>query len=90
MPAERIVCLTTETTEVLYLFGEQARIFGISGHINRPGWNTIPAVQNGFVHEIKSVDILQPGPSIITHGLKQLQAIIQQWRARQACNKHWG
>lgn len=58
--------------------------------ITRPGWNTIPAVQNGFVHEIKSVDILQPGPSIITHGLKQLQAIIQQWRAHQACNKHWG
>lgn len=58
--------------------------------INRPGWQTIPAVQSGAVHEIKSVDILQPGPSVIQHGLRQLHAIIQQWSARQAFNKHWG
>ncbi len=31
----------------------------------RPGWATIPAVKNGFMFEIKSADILQPGP--ITH-----------------------
>ncbi|HEX5539005.1 MAG TPA: cobalamin-binding protein [Methylophilaceae bacterium] len=57
--------------------------------IARPEWNQIPAVQHGFVHEIKSADILQPGPSVITHGLRQLQAIIQQWSARQAFAKHW-
>jgi len=57
--------------------------------ISRPGWDTIPAVRNGFIYEIKSADILQPGPSAITHGLKQLQDIIQQWGARQACKKHW-
>ncbi len=45
----------------------------------RPGWQDIPAVKNGFVREIKSADILQPGPSVITHGLKQLQAIYKQW-----------
>jgi iron complex transport system substrate-binding protein len=56
----------------------------------RPGWAAIPAVRNGFVREIKSADILQPGPSVITHGLKQLQSIIQQWGASQACKKHWG
>lgn len=50
----------------------------------RPGWENIPAVQNGFVREIKSADILQPGPSVITHGLMQLQHIIQQWSANQA------
>lgn len=50
----------------------------------RPGWGNIPAVQNGFVREIKSADILQPGPSVITHGLMQLQRIIQQWGASQA------
>ncbi|MFA6178032.1 MAG: cobalamin-binding protein [Candidatus Methylopumilus sp.] len=55
----------------------------------REGWAEIPAVKNGFVVEIKSADILQPGPSLITHGLKQLQAIIQQWGARQAHSKHW-
>lgn len=47
--------------------------------IRREGWHNIPAVKNGFVREIKSVDILQPGPSLITHGLKQVQSIIQEW-----------
>lgn len=47
--------------------------------IKREGWNNIPAVKNGFVREIKSVDILQPGPSLITHGLNQVQSIIQEW-----------
>lgn len=55
----------------------------------RPGWHTIPAVQNGFVLEIKSADILQPGPSVITHGLPQLQSIIRQWVVRQTHAKHW-
>jgi iron complex transport system substrate-binding protein len=30
-PPERIVCLTEETTETLYLLGEQHRNVGISG-----------------------------------------------------------
>jgi iron complex transport system substrate-binding protein len=33
---QRIVCLTTETVEVLYLLGEQDRIVGISGFTTRP------------------------------------------------------
>ena len=33
---QRIVCLTTETVEVLYAIGEQARIAGISGYTVRP------------------------------------------------------
>jgi iron complex transport system substrate-binding protein len=33
---ERIVCLTEETTEVLYLLGEERRIVGISGFTVRP------------------------------------------------------
>lgn len=47
--------------------------------IARDGWHTIPAVKKGFVREIKSADILQPGPSLFTHGLQQLQAVIQEW-----------
>lgn len=35
-PPERIVCLTEETTETLYLLGEQRRIVGISGYTVRP------------------------------------------------------
>ena len=33
---QRIVCLTEETTETLYLLGEQDRIVGISGFTVRP------------------------------------------------------
>jgi iron complex transport system substrate-binding protein len=35
-PPERIVCLTEETTETLYLLGEQHRLVGISGYTVRP------------------------------------------------------
>lgn len=49
----------------------------------RPGWDQMPAVQNNMVFEIKSADILQPGPSVFTHGLKQLTSIVEQWHALQ-------
>lgn len=35
-PPERIVCLTEETVETLYLLGEEARICGVSGYAVRP------------------------------------------------------
>lgn len=35
-PANRIVCLTEETVETLYLLGEQHRIVGVSGYAVRP------------------------------------------------------
>jgi iron complex transport system substrate-binding protein len=35
-PAQRIVCLTEETVETLYLLGEQDRIVGVSGYAVRP------------------------------------------------------
>src|SRR5580704_11629694 len=35
-PPERIVCLTEETVETLYLIGEERRIVGISGYTVRP------------------------------------------------------
>jgi iron complex transport system substrate-binding protein len=35
-PPERIVCLTEETVETLYLLGEERRIVGISGYCVRP------------------------------------------------------
>jgi len=57
--------------------------------MQRDGWQSISAVRDGFLREIKSADILQPGPSVIQHGLPQLHTIIQQWAARQAFSKHW-
>ncbi len=47
----------------------------------RPGWEAIPAVHNGHVYEIKSCDILQPGPAALTDGVHQLHAIVQRWAA---------
>jgi iron complex transport system substrate-binding protein len=42
----------------------------------RPGFDRIPAVRNGRLHEIKSPLILQPGPAALTDGLKALEEII--------------
>src|SRR4051812_46487918 len=35
-PPERIICLTEETVETLYLLGEEQRIVGVSGYAVRP------------------------------------------------------
>jgi iron complex transport system substrate-binding protein len=43
---------------------------------SRPGFDCVPAVRDGAVHEIKSPLILQPGPAALTDGLAALQAII--------------
>lgn len=45
----------------------------------RDGWADIPAVRNKQIFEIKSVNILQPGPAALTDGLTQLQEIIENW-----------
>jgi iron complex transport system substrate-binding protein len=49
----------------------------------REGWQAMPAIRDGHVYEIKSVDILQPGPALFSEGLPQLQAIIQHWQQQQ-------
>jgi iron complex transport system substrate-binding protein len=50
----------------------------------RPGWNTIPAVRDGEVHEIKSPIILQPGPAALFDGLDALHEHIAAWARRRA------
>ncbi|MCF4167378.1 cobalamin-binding protein [Zavarzinia compransoris] len=42
----------------------------------RPGFDRIPAVQHGRLHEIKAPIILQPGPAALTEGLDALQALL--------------
>jgi iron complex transport system substrate-binding protein len=49
----------------------------------RAGWAEVPAVRDGELHEIKSCDILQPGPAALTDGLEKLHAICARWAARQ-------
>ena len=48
----------------------------------RPGWQDVPAVRDGELHEIKSADILQPGPAALTDGVEQLHRIVLDWSAR--------
>jgi iron complex transport system substrate-binding protein len=50
----------------------------------REGWQDVPAVRNKQIFEIKSADILQPGPAALTDGVAQLHHIIQQWEATHA------
>ena len=45
----------------------------------RPGFSDIPAVGGGWLREIKSTLILQPGPAALTDGLDQLAGIISDW-----------
>ena len=48
----------------------------------RPGWLDVPAVRDGALHEIKSADILQPGPAALTDGVRRMHAIFAAWSAR--------
>lgn len=50
----------------------------------RPGWQDVPAVRHGQLFEIKSPDILQPGPAALTDGVAQLHRIFLQWEAQYA------
>ena len=45
----------------------------------RPGFAAVPAVATGFLREIKSTLILQPGPAALTDGLDALTRIIHEW-----------
>lgn len=50
----------------------------------RPGWEAIPAVRDGELHEIKSPIILQPGPAALTDGVVAIARIVCEWAARRS------
>ena len=50
----------------------------------RPGFDAIPAVRDGFLREIKSPLILQPGPAALTDGLDALEAHHRRMGQRRA------
>jgi iron complex transport system substrate-binding protein len=50
----------------------------------RAGWQNVPAVRDGQLFEIKSADILQPGPAALTDGVAQLHRIFAQWEGPYA------
>jgi iron complex transport system substrate-binding protein len=48
----------------------------------RAGWNAVPAVRDGELHEVKSAEILQPGPAALTDGVRRLHEIIARWAVK--------
>ena len=50
----------------------------------RAGWENVNAVKNGQLFEIKSAEILQPGPASLTDGVEQIHKIIMAWSERRA------
>lgn len=47
--------------------------------VAREGWSAVNAVCNQQLFEIKSPDILQPGPAALTDGVQKMHQIILQW-----------
>src|SRR5687768_4739480 len=72
---QRIVCLTTETTETLYLLGEQARIVGISGYTTRPAIARREKPKVAAFTSAKIDKILDLQPDLVI-GFSNLQADI--------------
>ena len=88
MPArypERIVCLTEETTETLYLLGEERRIVGISGYTVRPARARIEKPKVSSFLSAKIGRILELQPDLVL-GFSDLQAEIARELAKAGMN----
>jgi iron complex transport system substrate-binding protein len=74
-PPRRIVCLTEETVETLYLLGEQERIVGVSGYAVRPPQvrREKPRVSAFITADIPKVLALEPD---LVQAFSDLQADI--------------
>src|SRR6476659_9748587 len=88
MPArypERIVCLTEETTETLYLLGEERRIVGISGYTVRPARARREKPRVSAFLSAKNDKILELKPDLVL-GFSDLQADIVRDLAKAGLN----
>ena len=61
-PPERIVCLTEETVETIYLLGEEKRIVGVTGYATRPKRvrNEKPRISSFISANINKIINLEP------------------------------
>src|SRR5687767_6086091 len=88
MPArhpERIVCLTEETTETLYLLGEERRIVGISGYTVRPPRARREKPRVSAFLSAQNEKILELKPDLVI-GFSDLQADILRDLAKAGLN----
>jgi len=86
-PPQRIVCLTEETVETLYLLGEQDRIVGISGYCVRPpqARREKPRISAFISADIPKILDLRPD---LVLSFSDLQADIVAALVRQGVNVH--
>ena len=82
---ERIVCLTEETTETLYLLGEQDRIVGISGFTVRPPEARRDKPKVSAFTSAKIERILDLSPDLVI-GFSDLQADIARELIQRGAN----
>ncbi|HXG86842.1 MAG TPA: cobalamin-binding protein [Vicinamibacterales bacterium] len=54
----------------------------------RGGWETIPAVRDGHIYEVKSTYILQPGPASLTDGISRVHAVLKAWAETAETTSH--
>src|SRR3954465_2996338 len=90
MPAsypERIVCLTEETTETLYLLGEERRVVGISGFTVRPPRARREKPKASAFPRAKIDRILELRPDLVL-GFSDLQADIAAELIRAGIEVH--
>lgn len=50
----------------------------------RPGWQAIAAVRENQLFEVKSADILQPGPAALTDGVRRIHALLSDYLKRSS------
>ena len=82
---ERIVCLTEETTELLYLLGQQDRIVGISGFTKRPiQARSEKPIVSSFV-DAKIDKIIDLKPDLVV-GFSDIQADIAKQLIQKGIN----
>ena len=84
---QRIVCLTEETTETLYLLGEERRIVGISGFTVRPPRARREKPRVSAFTSAKIDRILELKPDLVL-GFSDLQADIAADLIRHGINVH--
>jgi iron complex transport system substrate-binding protein len=58
--------------------------------VSRPGWDAISAVKQNQLFEIKSADILQPGPAALTDGVRRIHALLRDFVSRAARTRSSG
>src|SRR6266446_9295076 len=81
---DRIVCLTEETTETLYLLGQGDRIVGVSGYTVRPPEARLKPKVSAFINaRFDKIEALRPD---LVLGFSDLQADIVAELARRGYN----